>query len=125
MEKRIIENVKIGADPEMFLYSPDKECFIPVCGLVGGTKEEPLLITNEGHALQEDNVMLEFCIPPSTTVDEFYENIKYVKDHIDNKVLASLGLVSKCVASAEFKPNDLMSEQAQLFGWNTAPYLSN
>ena len=40
-----IKNVKIGTDPEMFLFSKEENKFVPVCGLVGGTKKEPLAIS--------------------------------------------------------------------------------
>lgn len=111
-----ITNVSLGADPEMFLFSVEKNKFVPVCGLVGGTKEEPLKITSQGHALQEDNVMIEYCIPPCKTSDKFVDEITFVKNYINDTVLKPLGLVSKCVASARFAAEDLLSEQAQLFG---------
>lgn len=111
-----ISNPTIGADPEMFLFSVEKNKYVPVCGLVGGTKEEPLKITSLGHALQEDNVMIEYCIPPSKTADKFVEEITFVKNYINDTVLKPLGLESRCVASARFSAEDLLSEQAQLFG---------
>lgn len=113
---KLINNVTIGSDPEMFLWSETKNKFVPVCGLVGGTKEEPLFITDKGHALQEDNVMVEFCIPPCKTAEEFAENIEFVKNYINDTVLAPLGYVTKSIASARFDINDLQSDQAQLFG---------
>mgnify|MGYP003511945562 CR=1 FL=1 len=58
-DNMLIKGLTIGADPEMFLYSETEEKFVPVCGLVGGTKKEPIPVTKEGHSLQEDNVMVE------------------------------------------------------------------
>ena len=46
MNKELVTEVLIGSDPEMFLYSESLFKYIPVCGLVGGTKEEPLPITD-------------------------------------------------------------------------------
>lgn len=116
MKKEVIKNVKIGTDPEMFLFSEEKNKFVPVCGLIGGNKKEPKKITEEGHAIQEDNVMAEYCIPPCTNADDFVKNIVFVKNHIDETILKPLGLISKCVASARFDMEDLQSKQAQEFG---------
>lgn len=116
MNKELVTEVLIGSDPEMFLYSESLFKYIPVCGLVGGTKEEPLPITDKGHAIQEDNVAIEFCIPPCKTVDEFVDNINFVKEYIDDTILKPKGLTSKCVASAIFDEDDLLSPQAAHFG---------
>ena len=66
--KKVIKNAVLGTDPELFLYSEDYFKFVPVCGLVGGTKDEPIPINleNDGFTLQEDNVALEFTIPYDT-----------------------------------------------------------
>lgn len=66
----------IGADPELFLRDVGTGGVIPACGLIGGTKTDPLPLEglDEGFAVQEDNVMLEFNIPPSdneATFDHF------------------------------------------------------
>jgi hypothetical protein len=116
MSTKRVDDVKIGADPEMFLYSEKENKFVPVCGLIGGTKESPKAITTVGHAVQEDNVMVEYCIPPSTTKEEFINHIVFTKSYINDTLLRSLGLVSKCVASARFAIEDLQSDQAKLFG---------
>lgn len=115
-EKETIKNILIGADPEMFLWSEKEQRFVPVCGLVGGTKDKPLAITSKGHAVQEDNVMVEYCIPACASRNDFVDAIQFVKKHIDETILAPKGLVSKCVASAFFRAEDLQSEQAQHFG---------
>ena len=51
----------IGADPEVFLERNN----IPVSsiGKIGGTKYEPIHI-QDGIFLQEDNVTVEYNIPP-------------------------------------------------------------
>lgn len=115
--KKLISNVSIGADPEMFLWSEQQQKYVPVVGLVGGTKGKPLPIsTKEGYFLQEDNVMVEYCIPPAKTRGQFLESIEFVKNYIDETVLARYGLKSRCVASAFFEKSQLMSDQAQEFG---------
>jgi len=114
--KGTIKNVTIGSDPEMFLYSNELNKHVPVCGLIGGTKHEPKPITNDGHAIQEDNVAVEFCIPPCKTVNEFVENITFVKNYIQDTILNEKKLTLDCVSSVEFTYDDLNSEQAQTFG---------
>ena len=129
---KLINKVTVGADPEMFLFSNKLNRFYPVCGLVGGTKKKPLSFSAEGHAVQEDNVMVEYCIPPSKTLEEFLKNIVFAKEYIDETLLKNiriaitnemgdadwedLELVSKCIASASFLNEDLLSSQAQVFG---------
>lgn len=111
----LIKNFTIGSDPEMFLFSEQNNEYVPVCGLIGGTKEEPLALTDKGHFVQEDNVAVEFCIPPCKTEDEFVENILFTKSIIEKKV-NELGLTLRCTASAMFNPELLNSEQAKTFG---------
>ena len=64
----------IGTDPELFLQDKAGEA-VPVCGLVGGSKDEPLSLGLEGYAVQEDNVMLEFNVPASRTATAFSNSI--------------------------------------------------
>jgi len=111
-----IKNVTIGSDPEAFLWSNELGKFVPACGLIGGTKQEPKAITNEGHAIQEDNVSVEWCIPPSKTAEEFYGHIQFVKNYLQDTILNEKGLELKCVSSARFNYDELQSEQAQTFG---------
>lgn len=112
----LVNNPLLGADPELFLYSNKEERFIPVCGLVGGTKEKPLPITDDGHALQEDGCAIEFCIPPCKTVDDFVSNIDFVKNYINDTVLEPLGLVSKAIPSARFDLDLLKNPKANMSG---------
>ena len=61
------EAVTFGADPELFLRDTDTGDVAPACGLFGGTKGEPAPIRGlpTGFGVQEDNVMLEYNIPPA------------------------------------------------------------
>lgn len=111
--KKKIENWLIGADPEFFLKDKNG-IFKTAIGLIGGTKEEPIKIDN-GCALQEDNVMVEFCIPPARTAVELSNSIEYVKNHIQ-KLIKPKDLEIAIVPSAKFTKEDLNNFQAQLFG---------
>jgi hypothetical protein len=62
----------------------------PVCGLVGGTKKDPIpVMEGNGFAIQEDNVTLEFNTPPASTPQEFGDSIRkmllYLFDLMEKK----------------------------------------
>ena len=66
--------LKVGSDAELFIYN--KEGPFPICGLIGGTKQDPLpVMEGNGYAVQEDNVLLEFNIPPASSALEFQTSI--------------------------------------------------
>ncbi len=108
-----MNNIKIGADPELFL-AKDGE-IISAEGLIGGTKKEPRAISNEGHAVQEDNIMIEFNIPASESREDFIFNINFVKSYLET--LAGMkGCTLNFDASAELDAKYLSTDQAQEFG---------
>jgi hypothetical protein len=56
-----IKLLMVGSDMEVFLRDNLSGVPVPVCGLIGGTKEKPKeVLGGNGFAVQEDNVMLEF-----------------------------------------------------------------
>lgn len=117
MKNEKINLLKIGTDPEFFIRDTQKEEYVSSEGLVGGTKDKPLPIDAEGCFVQEDNVMVEFCIPPSNNPEELYNSIQ---DAIlcTNRKLESINpnymIVTR--ASAEFSIKQLDTEQAQTVG---------
>ena len=69
----------IGADPEFFVYkkegkdtNPGK--IVPACGLFGGTKKSPVLLSDEGGYL-EDGAAVEFNIAPTASIKEARERV--------------------------------------------------
>lgn len=66
--------VTIGADPEVFIVDSATLNATPICSRVGGTKEAPLQLGG-GYAVQEDNVMLEYNIPPTSSARDFASSI--------------------------------------------------
>lgn len=107
-----VKNVTIGGDPEVFLGVDG--VVIPACGLIGGTKEEPVRVPF--GALQEDNIMAEFNIDPTSDVEEFIHNTMSVLNTLNLRARDhALELVIQ--ASAEVDPFLLdMYPQARLFG---------
>lgn len=110
----MITNVKLGADPELFLFDLNTNEYASAVGLIGGNKDCPVTISKEGFALQEDNVMVEFNIPPSFTKKEFLNNIQYMLTYI-NTILPD-NLITKIEPSARFNFDLLDNPQAMTFG---------
>lgn len=108
--------LKIGTDAEVFLKRKETGNPVPVCGLVGGTKEAPKpVLGGGGYAVQEDNVMLEFNIPPASSISSFYGSIDKMLKHLTaemGKEDLELDVKSHCF----FQPHQLESSQAQTFG---------
>lgn len=92
-----------GCDPELFLKDRNGN-YIPACGLVGGTKKRPKKIDKLGHAVQEDNVMVEFNIPPAKSEDAVVASVTHVLDYL-SKTLPQFEL--SIDASADFSLDEL------------------
>lgn len=108
-------NALVGTDAEIFLKNA-KGKHIASVGLFGGTKLEPLPFgTVPGFAVQEDNVALEFNIPPAKTQEEFSKFIQIALDECTERAKKH-GLIIDIAASAVFKPDQLQSMQAKVFG---------
>lgn len=109
----MVKNFKIGADPELFLANGDE--IISAEGIIGGTKNKPKFISENGHAIQEDNVMIEFNIPPCEEPQGFVTEINFVKDYLDQLVrLYDYNL--NFSASAYLDEKFLKTPQALQFG---------
>jgi hypothetical protein len=109
---------QVGADVEVFLKD-SKGNPVPVCGLLGGTKEFPKKLWehhgDDYSAVQEDNVMPEFNIMPASDPLAFSEHVtnvyKWLEAYFRNK-----NLFVDISASREFLPEQLQSEQAKVVG---------
>ena len=106
--------ITIGADPELFL-SDNSGKLIPACGLIGGTKRHPTPMEREGFYIQEDNVAVEFNIPPASNVLDFLDSIQWSLDEIMRRV-AILKMAVKPVSVHQFSDDDLKHPQARTFG---------
>lgn len=105
--------VTIGADPELFLTTKDGT-FVNSLDKFGGTKEVPYPI-GQGCAVQEDNVAVEFNIPPQSTVERFIESINYSLKNI-TETAKQLDLQLAIVPAAYFPRAELVDPRAQEFG---------
>ena len=118
MAKKIVNTFKLGADPEIFLADINGQ-LRAACGLIGGSKRNPTPLTQlgDGYAVQEDNVAVEFNIPPADTQRAFTEAIaravKYIGDGVNNGL--GLHLVFD-KSAASFPDSELTSPAAKEFG---------
>jgi hypothetical protein len=91
---------------------------VPCVDIFPGTKEKPHTFKDwkAGFAVQEDNVMLEFNIPPAKSASELIDTMaqarKYITDMCKTKDLMPMWNIPEY----KFKPIDLMTPQAKLFG---------
>lgn len=109
-----ITNILRGADPELFLRTIDTDEPMVSIGLIGGTKDQPRPI-GDGYALQEDNVAVEFNIPPAPTKEAFVNSINFVLDHL-RKEVGAIGLKLDISPTMEFNEIDLLHPQALHLG---------
>jgi hypothetical protein len=113
MNKKI-NNITLGCDPEVFLRNNEGE-FIASCGKFGGTKHSPLKLTDVGHYMQEDNVALEFNIPPVIDKKSFNREINIALNLIQEKA-NHLNLNLAIESSGIFKDEELQHPAAKAFG---------
>lgn len=104
-------NFKIGADPELFITKDGK--YVSAVGLIGGSKDCPRPITKDGHAVLEDNVAVEFNIPPAKTFAEFRSHITKVLDHLRSELP---GFEFSKESAVSFPKEELNTPQAHEFG---------
>lgn len=106
----------LGCDPELFVKSAVGHKAI--CGLIGGTKEEPIPFDKLGYGyfLQEDNVALEFNIPPATSKKDFSTSLKYMIREIEVKLKNKHGLSISPECAVFFDEKELLHPNALVFG---------
>lgn len=103
----------IGADPEVFLSHKGR--FVSAIGKIGGTKKSPRLLERQGFALQEDNVAVEFNIPPATDLVSFVESIDWSVKRITKEV-ADRGWEVTITPAADFPVEELQDPRARHAG---------
>jgi hypothetical protein len=103
-----------GADPEVLLVDPLLKKYVSSVGLIGGSKNYPRPI-GEGCAVQEDNVTVEFNIPPCKTADDFIRSINYNLTYLREHA-AKMGLEVLIQPSAVYDDDQLTTPEAKTFG---------
>lgn len=105
--------ITIGSDPELFLVDLSGK-FISSIDKIGGSKDFPFDIEN-GCAVQEDNVAVEFNIPPCTSLEQFIDSCEYSLSFLTWKAQQA-GLNLQIIPSATFDADQLEDPRAQAFG---------
>jgi len=111
-----IEILTFGCDPEIFVQNTEGEICSAI-GHFGGTKEKPkpIKILGEGFAVQEDNVLVEFNIPPAKDADEFVEYVQKTIDVLSRRALRK-GLSFRKESAFSLDPKHLTHPKALVFG---------
>lgn len=106
--------MRLGSDPEVFLVNNTGK-FIAVNGLINHGKNNPMQVPQmeNGFTLQEDNVALEYGIPPASTSEEFQEYIMGVMDISKNWLP---GLDFSKVSCTVFEDDQLQHPLSRIFG---------
>jgi hypothetical protein len=108
------ETVQFGSDFECILFDVTGRPF-PACGIFGGTKENPKVLSPDGIAVQEDNVLLEANTPVCKDRNEWVKNIERTLRSISQLIPPTL-FINQETCTAEYDPALLNSPQAQTFG---------
>lgn len=77
-------DIKIGADPELFVKKKGRKTFTSAHGMVQGTKDEPFKV--DKGAVQVDGMALEFNIEPAVSEEDFIGNIEAVTKALQEMV---------------------------------------
>ena len=108
-------NFSLGCDPEIFVT--DGIMARSVIGKVGGTKQCPMpLPIGEGFAVQEDNVALEFNIPPAFSKAEFISHLNKATDFLENTVCKHFGWKFDKRSAISYAMEELDDPRAFVFG---------
>jgi len=103
----------IGCDPEIFLMDENHK-FKSVIGLLGGDKWIPRMLSKDGHACLEDNVAVEFNIPPCSTFEQFKKEVQATMKMVKDILPANLHYDQSSAVS--FPADELACEKAWIFG---------
>lgn len=103
----------IGCDPEIFLAKKSGE-FKSVIGLLGADKWHPRKLSEVGHAVLEDNVAVEFNIPPCSSFEDFKREIQFTMQEV--KKLLPQDLVYREESAVSFPETELDCAEAWVFG---------
>lgn len=79
-----MQQILVGADPELFMRAPNTLEFVSAHDRVPGTKQVPFKVPF--GAIQVDGTALEFNIDPAKTVEEFVRNITSVRRTLESYV---------------------------------------
>lgn len=111
-----MKRMTLGCDPEIFLVDAQAN-LVSAIEKIGGSKAipRPLRKLGKGFAVQEDNVALEYNIPPASSPDEFVAHINKIMTHLGQEV-GGMGLAFSKLSAAIWPEDQLQHPAAQEFG---------
>lgn len=114
MSHALRKTFMVGSDTEVFIKDVATDKIISIEGKLGGTKyrPRPLYELGDGFAVQEDNIMAEFNIPPAKTRDDFVEYMSTMRRWFGKNLKNPIVII----ASAELDADQLQTDQAMTFG---------
>lgn len=106
--------MRIGADPEVFLIDASGKLRSSI-GLIGAGKLDPFQIPDmpKGFTLQEDNVSLEYGIPPAHSGKQLHQ---YISDVMVKSLEYTKGLKFSNLSCAVFPADQMTDPGAHVFG---------
>lgn len=107
----------LGCDPELFLFDNELQRIVPAVGKIGGTKHEPLRLTD--GTVQLDGTVVEIGTDPATTSEEFLAKLDSVISEVRDMIDPRYDL--RCGASAGYHPHDVASIPAHVFDVGCEP----
>lgn len=109
--------MKLGCDPEAFLIDVQGQLHSAI-GKIGGSKENPLPLVDlgDGYAVQEDNVAIEFNIPPAESCEAFVHSIKTTLHFLEAGINEMYGYSIGKMSAAVFPEPELDNPAAMVFG---------
>lgn len=84
-----MKKVLLGSDPEAFIVNTNTGLVVSSKRFTVGTKTEPEDL-GEGFALLNDNILIEGNVPPSSTKEEFIENMTTLWNFMNDRAQARL-----------------------------------
>lgn len=115
----MVQNVTIGADPEMFIIDKSTNKIVSAIGIIPGEKGNPYTenMLSGGYGVEIDGILSEFNIPPCRTKEEFIFSIKYMKNWIREYVRTfNSNYDILCKASAKVPEDQLLDPLANEIG---------
>ena len=106
--------MRLGSDPEVFLIDKMGK-HISALGYINADKWHPLQIPDmaPGFTLQEDNVALEYGIPPAASAEEFSQ---YLEAVMQRSLKELPGLSFSKLSCHVFTPDQMQNPRAHVFG---------
>jgi len=114
--KKVPCDPQIGSDVEVFLFSNEQDRIVPCVGIIDGTKVKPFQAPDfmAGFMLQEDNVMLEYNIPPAKSIRTWCDRFTSAHEMLAKYIPAKHSF--RIQVENTFLARDLMSDQAKVIG---------